>query len=302
MKSRLRLWKNPVIIKEIRTRMRGSRSFVLLTGHLLILGILVGILYMLLMGSITGSGSLDERRAFSKAIFGLLIGMEMIMVCFIAPALTSGAISTERERQTYDLLRVTLLSPGSLIAGKYASGLVFLFLLLFTSIPLQSPAFILGGLLPEEILIATLVLMVTAIAFCAVGIFTSSLFSRTLVSTVLSYAFAIFLVFGIPILLIIFLILFSTTIEDSVSRLSALSQALVLLLGWLLICISPLGTIVATEIILLEKSSILFTRVSLTHDIELILPSPWIPYVLIYLSLSALLLWLSVRRVRRMER
>ena len=74
--------------------MRGNRAFVLLTAHLLILGILVSILYVALISSMTGSSSLEERQAFSKAIFGLVIGMEMIMVSFIAPALTSGAIST----------------------------------------------------------------------------------------------------------------------------------------------------------------------------------------------------------------
>lgn len=301
MRSWPQPWKNPVIIKEFRTRMRGNRAFVLLTVHLFILAILVSILYIALMSSMSSSSSLDERRAFSKAIFGLLIGMEMIMVSFIAPALTSGAISTERERQTYDLLRVTLLSPVSLVMGKYTSGLIFLFLLLFTSIPLQSPAFILGGVLPEEILIATLVLMVTTIAFCAVGIFTSSLFSRTLVATVLSYAFAIFLVFGIPIIFIIFAILAATAVDGVIDQLSVIWQITLLVLGWSLVCITPLGTIVATEVILLDNNSIFLTTISLSRDAEITLISPWIPYVLIYLSLSALLLWLSVRRVRRMD-
>jgi len=302
MKTWPRPWKNPVIIKEFRTRMRGNRAFVLLTAHLFVLAILVGILYVALISSMTGSSSLDQRRAFSKAIFGLLIGMEMIMVSFIAPALTSGAISTERERQTYDILRVTLLSPGALVLGKYASGLIFLFLLLFSSIPLQSPAFILGGVLPEEILIATLVLMVTTITFCAVGIYTSSLFSRTLVSTVLSYAFAIFLVFGIPIFFLIFAILAATAMEGIINQISVVWQITLVVLGWSLVCITPLGTIVATEVILLDNNSIFFTTISLSRDVEFTLISPWIPYVLIYLSLSALLLWLSVRRVRRMDR
>jgi ABC-2 type transport system permease protein len=246
-------------------------------------------------------GSLADQHIFGKVIFGLLVGMEMVMVSFVAPALTSGAISTERERQTYDLLRVTLLTPRSLIIGKYLSGLVFIFLLLFTSLPLQSPAFLLGGLQPEEIFIATLVLAVTAISFCAVGIFTSSFFARTLISTVLSYAFAIFMVFGVPILLIVFLILFNTSIENVIQRMPWIWQAVLLGVAWLLLSVTPFGTIVATEVILLDENSILYATISLTSKVKLALPSPWLLYVPIYLLFSGLLLLLSVRRVRRLE-
>jgi ABC-2 type transport system permease protein len=295
-------WKNPVIVKDFRTRMRGNRAFILLTAHLLILGSLAFLVYILLVSSMSPRGALDERRIFGKAIFGLLVGMEMVMISFVAPALTSGAISTERERQTYDLLRVTLLTPRSLVMGKYLSGLVFIFLLLFTSLPLQSPAFLLGGLLPEEILIATLILAVTAIAFCAVGIFTSSIFSRTLISTVLSYAFAIFLVFGVPIILVVFLILFNTSIENVVEHLPWIWQAILLGAAWLLLSITPFGTIVASEVILLDESSILYATISLTSKLELVLPSPWLIYTPIYLLFSGLLLWLSVRRVSMLEK
>ena len=295
-------WKNPVIVKDFRTRMRGNRAFILLTAHLLILGGLAILVYILLLSSMSPRGSLEERRIFGKAIFGLLVGMEMVMISFVAPALTSGAISTERERQTYDLLRVTLLSPRSLVMGKYLSGLVFIFLLLFTSLPLQSPAFLLGGLLPEEILIATLILAVTALAFCAVGLFTSSFFTRTLVFSVLSYAFAIFLVFGIPIILIIFLILFNTSIETLVEHLPRMWQAVLLGAAWLLLSITPFGTIVASEVILLDQSSIFYATIPFPSNAEVVLPSPWLVYTPIYLLFSGLLLWLSVRRVSKLEK
>ena len=302
MRNWAKLWKNPVMVKDFRTRMRGNRAFILLTAHLLIMGGFAFLVYILLVSSMSPRGSLEERRIFGKAIFGLLVGMEMVMISFVAPALTSGAISTERERQTYDLLRVTLLSPRSLVMGKYLSGLVFIFLLLFTSLPLQSPAFLLGGLLPEEIIIAILILAVTAIAFCAVGIFTSSFFNRTLISTVLTYAFAIFLVFGIPIILIIFLTLFNTSLGNLVEHLSQMWQAVLLGAAWLLLSITPFGTIVASEAILLEENSILYTTISLTSKMKLVLPSPWLIYTLIYLLFSGLLLWLSVRRVGKLEK
>ena len=58
------------------------------------------------------------RYAFGKAIFGLIVWLELVMISFTAPALTSGAIALERERQTFDLLKVTLLNKSLKGADK----------------------------------------------------------------------------------------------------------------------------------------------------------------------------------------
>jgi len=294
-------WKNPVVVKEIRTRMRGNRAFLLFVLHLVTLGVMVSLVYLGFRSSLTSSNALEGRRYFGKAIFGLIVWVEMVTVSFIAPALTCGGISTERERQTYDILRVTLLPTRSLVIGKYLSGLVFILLLLFTSLPLQSPAFLVGGVLLEEIVISTLILVITAIFFCAVGIFFSSLFPRTLISTVLSYAVAIFLVFGIPMISLIILSLFSALLGDTYNAISPLMKLFLILSGWLFVSITPLGTIITTEIVLLQQQNPYFASIPLGDRINISLPSPWIPYLLIYFLLSVVLLWLSVRLVKRID-
>ncbi len=99
--------------------MRGYRAVLLLTAHLVVLALVVGLAYLFIRSSLTTIGNLEERRTFGKSAFGLIIWMELVMISFVAPALTSGAISIERERQTFDLLRVTLLPARSLVWGKY---------------------------------------------------------------------------------------------------------------------------------------------------------------------------------------
>jgi len=299
--SKVKSWKNPVIIKEIRTRMRGNRAFSLFFLHLVVLGVLVSLVYLVFRSSMTSANALESRQYFGKAIFGLIFWMEMVTVSFVAPALTSGGISTERERQTYEILRVTPLPIRSLVFGKFLSGLVFILLLLFTSIPLQSPAFLVGGVRIEEIIISTLILIITAITFCAVGIFFSSLFPRTLISSVLSYAVAIFLVFGIPMIALIILSLFSALLGDTYSTISPLVQALLILSGWLFVSITPLGTIVSTEIVLLEQHNPYFVSIPLGEGIRISLLSPWIPYLFVYFLLSIFLLWLSIQFTKRIE-
>ena len=302
--ARLRLpafWKNPVLVKEIRTRMRGKRAFIILTAHLLTLGMAVFLAYLVFQLSSSSTTTLENRRVFGKSLFGLLVWMELVMISFTAPALTSGAIAAERERQTYDLLRVTLLPAHSLVLGKFTAGLVFILLLLFTSLPLQSPAFLIGGVVLQEILIAIVILIVTAIAFCAAGMFFSSLFSRTLLSTVASYAFAIFLVFGIPMIMVFMLSLVGIGNTDLLRDIPRPSQAALAFIGWVAISLTPVAAIAVTESVFLSNHSIWVGRIPLWSNVEFAFPSPWIPYVVYYMAISIILLWLSIERVRRVE-
>jgi ABC-2 type transport system permease protein len=294
------LWDNPIVVKEIRTRMRGYRSFTILTLHLLVLILIMLGVYILLLSSLTPS-TLDQRHMFGKVIYGLVFGMEMVMVCITAPSLTSGAISTERERQTYELLRVTLLPARSLIWGKYISGFVFVALLLFTSIPVQIPALFIGGVSPEEIFIGTLILMVTAISLSAVGIFYSCLLPRTMMSTVASYGFAIFNVLGLPAIFLVILAASNASLSDKFNIMEPHAQVMLCIIVWLLLSTTPSATIVATEVIILQQNSIWMAKIPLGDTGTLSLVSPWIIYVIISLILSILLFWLSVRLVQRTE-
>ncbi len=301
-------FKNPVFIKEMRTRMRGNRTFILVTAHLLALCAITLLIYFLFLSSLGPYNSPGTRQNFGKLLFGLVIALELITITFIAPALTSGMIASERERQTYDLLRVTLLPARSLVMGKYTAALVFVLLLLFTAIPLQSPAFLIGGILPSEIWIAVLVIAATAISFCAVGLFLSSLFPRTLLATILSYAYAIFLIFGIPAITLVLVLLLEYAFSGILSNEIPLStQVSLVTVGWVILSTSPLLTIIATEVILQQTHSIWWAEIPLSagpgaNELLLKLPSPWISYVLGCLLLSLLLLWLSVRRVKRVDR
>ena len=292
---------NPVVVKEVRTRMRGNRAFILVTAHLTVLALIVALTYVFFYDTLEASRSLEDRRAFGKALFGMVIIMELIIVSFTAPALTSGAISNEHERQTFDLLRVTLLPASRLILGKFLAGLVFLLLLIFTAIPLLSPAFLIGGVLASEIAVALLILLVTAVAFCAVGIFYSTLTRRTLAATVLSYGFAIFMVFGIPMLMLLALFIFGAVFSGSFDRMQPVTVAILAAIVWLLIAVSPLATVIASETALLTDNSLFMVGINLGNGREVELLSPWIGYVLIYLLISQALLLISIQRVQRLD-
>ncbi len=278
--------------------MRSSRSFILLSVHLLILVLAIGSTYLLFFSELTRTGNLEDRRMFGKGLFGLLVWIELVMVSFVAPALTSGAISSERERQTYDLLRVTLLPARQLVLGKFLPGLLFVILLLFTSIPLQGPAYLIGGATWQEIILSTLLLVVTAAAFSALGMLFSSLIRHTLIATALSYAITIFLVFGIPIIAMIFLVLFGVIFTGGFPDSTPGAEQMLIFLGWLLVSITPLGAMIGSEVILMDQQSYFLGRLPLSNGNQAVLVSPWIPYLVIYLLFTFVAIRLSVQLVK----
>jgi ABC-type transport system involved in multi-copper enzyme maturation permease subunit len=259
----------------------------------------VTLLYVVYVASTNNVYSNPGSQLIGKFVFGAVVGIELLLVCFIAPAFTAGAISGEREHQTYDLLRTTLLTASQLVLGKLASALSYILLLLVAALPLQSLAFLLGGVALEEVVIATLLLVATAFLFGTSGIFFSSFMRRTLASTVLTYAFALMATLGLPLILLALVPLNSFLFYNSTP--GPLAQSILILGSWALVSINPIATAIATEVILVEEQTIWYFNAPLTNGVTLPLVSPWIPFILFCLVMGALMILLSILAVRRSE-
>jgi ABC-2 type transport system permease protein len=294
-----RIWDNPVILKEFRARMRGRQAFILLTTYLGLIAVFIGVLYTFLAQSSSSMGwDPSFRQTAGKAIFGAVVLLELLLIGFIGPGLTSGAISSERERQTFDLLRTTLLSARSLVLGKLGAAFTYLFLLILTALPIQSLAFLLGGVGMGEMLIAGLLLVVTALFFCTLGIFFSSFMKRTLPATLSSYGTILLSI--IFIVIIFFLIAMAeSTFYMSTNKVRELILTLVL---WTLISTNPFMAAVMSEVILQDDQSLFFTTSAPFGSGNMLLPSPWIIYVVFYTVLTIVLIVISILRVRRPDR
>ena len=140
---------NPLLIKELRGRMRGARGFVVLTVYLVLLSCFAAVVYYAYtLNASSPMGGLDMAE-LGTAVFASVVIIEIFMVMLITPAFTAGAISGERERKTFELLRTTLLSGRQLVYGKFASALTYMLLLILTAVPLESLAFFMGGVVVE---------------------------------------------------------------------------------------------------------------------------------------------------------
>ncbi len=187
--------------KELRGRMRGPRSFIALTFYLALLAGFTVMIYLLQEQSAAsqmafGGGNPYVAGQVGQAVFTTLLFLQVLLVVFLAPAATTGAISLEREKQTLDLLTATPVSTLGIVLGKLASSLAFVVVLILASIPLTAVVFVFGGVAPEDILRGYVVLLVTAVGFGSLGIFFSSITRRTQSATFLTYLAVLFLTVG----------------------------------------------------------------------------------------------------------
>lgn len=287
---------NPVVFKELRGRMRGARAFTVLSVYLALLGAFSSLIYLAVSESsvsISGQVSVGE---IGRTLFAGVVAIEMLLVAFIAPAFTSGAISSEREHQTYDLLRTTLLPPRLFVFGKLLSGMLYVLLLLLAAVPLQSIAFFFGGVAETELILSFVILFATSLLFSSMGLYFSSRSKRTLSANVLTYVSTMFIMFGIPIVWGIVMLIIGFSLDTVTS-----SEIALLYISGLILSTNPAITAGLTQYFLINRRTLTVFSYTLGSGDTVTLVSPWIPFTVIYVVLSIVFFVLTVRNVRHID-
>lgn len=294
---------NPVMLKELRGRMRGMRAFVVITVYLGLMSGFTTLLYLVWAApsSLSGSAAAGE---IGRVLFMGIFGIELLLIIFIAPSFTAGAITGERERQTYDLLRTTLLANPSFVIGKLESALSYILLLLLSAIPLQSIAFLFGGVTEAELILSFVILAVTAIALGTVGIYFSAATERTLSASVRAYTLTLVATFGAPLVVGVLVGVFRNALNNQAFGFSSTPflDSVLTYFELVLVSINPVATALTTQQLLTEQQVIGFWAQTLPSDGSTIpVVSPWISFTIIYLTASAVMIVLAVRSISKVE-
>lgn len=185
---------NPVYQQESRISARSFRLplIILLCNSILALVALLDMYSMI--NQVKTTAEIQYSSFLSLYIFGAAI--EFVMLLLIVPALTSGSISGERERQTLNLLLTTRMTPLSIVVGKLLVSFSTVFLLIVSSFPILSLVFIYGGVTARDIVVLLCCFSSTAFLGGCVGLCCSSVFKRSTIATAASYCIMAFLVFG----------------------------------------------------------------------------------------------------------
>lgn len=290
---------NPVMLKELRGRMRGVRGFAIITIFLSLMSFFTILLYLLRLpaGGVVVTGDLG-RMLFVGVLF-----IELMLIIFIVPALTAGAITSERERKTYDLLQMTLISKATFVVGKMQSALGYIVLLLLSAIPLQSVAFLFGGVSESELILALIVLTISAVTLGAFGMFFSSITDSTLSATVRSYTVAMAITIGLPIVAVmLFRGAYGNVVNNIATNVSdsPIVESTYIYLDMLLSSLNPITATIYSQQMLIDHQQLIVMRVTLSSNgAQIPILSPWVLLTVFYLSVTAVLVLLSIRRMER---
>ncbi len=181
---------NPVLVKEVKLRFRSLKSFTGILFYLIAISIFV-FGFIFLTTAFTGTGFFRPEESFF--LFGLLTYIQLGLILFITPGLTAGTISTEREKQTLNILLTTSQSSMQIILGKLSSSIAFLMLMLVAGLPIYSLVFLFGGISPGQLGLIFLFFLLTMITVGSIGVMFSTITRKTIVSMIATYGTMIFL-------------------------------------------------------------------------------------------------------------
>jgi len=189
---------NPILAFTATRRMRSFRTMLIVIACM----IMMLLLALLILSPLLRDQILLSMLSRSPAAYLFLVAVQFGMLILIAPAMTSGAIAGERERQTLDLLLVTNTGSFRIVIGKALESFAVLALIIVCGLPVMCLCLLTGGVSIGQILTGELFLLAEAFACVSVGVFCSSLFRSTVVSIVMSYLFLILigLVTALPFL------------------------------------------------------------------------------------------------------
>ena len=187
---------NPIIIKDLRSRMRGLRPFLTLTGMLLFLAAITYGVYQISVTTFSYYSGTPLSPQIGQLLFSMLAFLLLAFVCIITPAVTAGAISSEKENLTMEMLLTTPLHPAQILWGKLVSAMSYVFLLIFAAIPIASLIFLFGGVSLRDMFKTLAVLIVISVTLGIFGLFISTLLKRASRSTVVIYIAIVLLIVG----------------------------------------------------------------------------------------------------------
>src|SRR4029434_7760309 len=115
------------------------------------LALLILVVIFALVGGSAGATQPRGRGTHSAKLFQQMSYLQLGLVALLAPVFTAGAITQEKDSQTYDILLATPLTNGQIVLGSLLSRLFFIISLLVSGIPIFSITQIFGGVAIKSI-------------------------------------------------------------------------------------------------------------------------------------------------------
>src|SRR5262245_57809449 len=190
---------NPILVRVVESGGKRKRDLLIRCAYLGILLFLVIFLLLQSAGSLAAA-RMTELSKQSAEIFYWMSYVQLFLVALLAPIFTAGAITQEKDSQTYDILLSTPLTNGQIVLGSLLSRLFFVIALLISGIPIFSITQIFGGVAISSIVTSFLIALATAFVTGALAM-AIAVFKVGTRRTIFSFYLFIMLYLAIPLAL-----------------------------------------------------------------------------------------------------
>lgn len=194
----MRLKLNPIVKKDLQVTARSMRMSWGLFAYEAVLA-LAFLLALLIIQEEASYGYGSNIYSYMIVLFPVLAITQVCIVALIVPIITASSISGEKERQTFDIMLTTCMSPFSIVLGKMVSAMIRILFFVAASMPVMSLAFVIGGLSWSTLFYFLLTIVLLSLFSGSVGVFCSAFCKRSITAVILSFV-VYFAVFALPFL------------------------------------------------------------------------------------------------------
>lgn len=197
MKIRL----NPIVKKDLKVTVRSMRMGWGLLAYeaALAVAFLLALFVIQKESMYMGSGNIYSDLVY---LFPVVAVAQVCIVALYVPIITASSISGEKERQTFDIMLTTCMSPFSIVFGKVLSEVLRILFFVVASTPIMALSFVVGGLSWINLLYYLLAVILFAVFAGSIGILASAFCRKSVSAVLLSFVmyFVIFVLSFVPLL------------------------------------------------------------------------------------------------------
>ncbi len=181
---------NPIVKKDIKVQSRSMKICWGLFAYELILALVFFFtMYVIRQERLSYSYSTDNIYSALVWLYPTLAVTQFVVLGLTVPVRTASSISGERERQTFDIMMTTSMTPFSVIIGKVMTAIVQSMLFVIASMPIMALSFVIGGMSWSYLFWFLAVALLVSLFSASIGILCSSLCKKSVSAVMMSYGF-----------------------------------------------------------------------------------------------------------------
>lgn len=193
-----RFFSFPLLAKELTEAAARRRTYTIRVAYALLLFAVFAMIAPRWLWR-SGYNPLYAMGAGHQMFESILI-LQYFGIALFLPALMSGRITLEKERDSLVLLFLTDLRPWAIVLQKYVGGLVPMLSFLLLAMPLGAIAYAFGGITTVELAWGIWILLLAALQVGAFSLMLSAWCRSTVAAFVGTYIFGLLLYAGPPLL------------------------------------------------------------------------------------------------------